>query len=300
MRENRGPWYLLTGLVLGALLGVAYAWLVQPVRYTNTTPASLRPDFKDRYRALIASAYQANDNLVRAKARLKLLEDLDMYRALAEQAQRTLAGGGEAEEARALGLLAVALGQAPPTVDAAPQNTGIAPSATGVVSTTQTITAPISLSPEATPSLTSTLDIQSNQTSTPIALVTLLPTFTPLPTRTLTPTPGSPFVLRNQAQLCDPDLEEPRIQVQTVDASGQPVPGVEVIANWETGEDHFFTGLKFELGLGYADFSMTPLTVYTLRLAKGGQPISGLSAPECETDGGERYWGSWLLVFEQP
>lgn len=299
MRENRGPWYLLTGLVLGGLLGLAYAWLVQPVRYTNTTPASLRSDFKDRYRALIASAYQANDNLVRAKARLELLEDLDMYRALAEQAQRTLAGGGDAQEARALGELAVALGQALPTVEPASQNTNLSPSATGVVSATQTITNPISISLETTPSLTTTLDTQPNQTSTPISLITLLPTFTPLPTRTLTPTPGSPFVLRNQAQLCDPELEEPLIQVQTIDASGQPVPGVEVVVNWETGEDHFFTGLKPELGLGYADFSMTPLAVYTLRLAKGGQPISGLSAPECESDGGGRYWGTWLLVFEQ-
>ncbi|UCH59915.1 MAG: hypothetical protein JSV61_00145 [Anaerolineales bacterium] len=300
MRENRGPWYLLTGLLFGAVIGLAYAWLVQPVRYTNTKPASLRPDFKDRYRALIALAYQTNDNLVRAKARLELLEDQDVYRALAEQAQRTLAGGGNVEEARALGALAVALGQAPPTVEPAPQNTGIPASTTAVISATQAITTPISISIEATPSLTITLDTSPNPTSTTIPLVTLLPTFTPLPTRTPTPTPGSPFVLRNQEQLCDPNLEEPLIQVQTIDSAGQPVPAVEVIVNWETGEDHFFTGLKPELGLGYADFSMTPLTNYTLRLANGGQPISGLSAPECEAQGGERYWGTWLLVFEQP
>jgi hypothetical protein len=55
--EERGPWYLLTGMVIGIVLGLVYAWVVQPVRYVNTSPGSLRVEFKDRYRALIASAY---------------------------------------------------------------------------------------------------------------------------------------------------------------------------------------------------------------------------------------------------
>ncbi|MDD2696431.1 MAG: hypothetical protein PHD58_10960, partial [Anaerolineales bacterium] len=92
--ERRGAWFLLTGLIIGAVLGLLYAWVVQPVQYTNTAPASLRADFKDRYRALIALAYSADGDLVRARARLELLEDDDSYRSLAEQAQRTLAEGG--------------------------------------------------------------------------------------------------------------------------------------------------------------------------------------------------------------
>ncbi len=100
-REDRGPWYLLTGLVLGAFLGLMYAWLVQPTQYTDTKPASLRADFKDRYRALIASAYMSNGDLVRAKARLELLQDADLYRMLSEQAQRTLAGAAPPSRKRA-------------------------------------------------------------------------------------------------------------------------------------------------------------------------------------------------------
>ena len=299
MRENRGPWYLLTGLALGVILGLGYACLVQPVRYTDTTPASLRSDFKERYRALIASAYQANKDLVRAKARLALLGDPDMYRALAEQAQRTLAGG-DPEEARALGLLAVALGPAPPTLAPSPSGSPAAPSPTGDITATRTITGSLTLNPAASPAQTTTPGAPANLPGPTAALLTPLPTFTPLPTRTPTPTPGAPFVLRIQEQVCNPDLEEALIQVQAFDASGGPVPGVEVIVSWEAGEDRFFTGLKPELGLGYADFSMEPLTSYTLRLAKGGQPIGGLTAPECEAQGGERYWGSWSLVFEQP
>jgi len=295
MRDNRGPWYLITGLALGVLIGVAYAWLVQPVRYTNTMPASLRSDFKDRYRAVIAAAYQANASLTRAKARLELLADPDVYRALAEQAQRSLAGG-DPQEARALGQLAAALGQAPPTLALTAQaqatsQSPLTPSPTPAITATLVITASqAQLTLSATP---------ESQASPPAVLATLLPTFTPLPTRTPTPTPGAPFVLSKQEQICNPELDEPLIQVQTFDAAGQPVPGVEVIVNWEAGEDHFFTGLKPELGLGYADFSMAPGILYTLRLAKGGQPIPGLAASECETQGGERYWGAWLLVFEQ-
>jgi len=45
---------------------------------------------------------------------------------------------------------------------------------------------------------------------------------------------------------------------------------------------------------------MTPGIVYELRLADGGEPVPGLTAPECEIEGGERYWGSWALLFRQP
>jgi len=303
MRENRGPWYLLTGFMLGVILGLGYAWLVQPVQYTNTNPSSLRAEFKDRYRALIAVAYQANGDLVRAKGRLTLLEDLDVYRILTEQAQRTLASGGSPQEARALGLLAVALGAPPATVSPAAQTTTLP-------SPTLTITATLRDSPTPSNTITSTLTITTsvnitpsspqNLTGTPPAPPTLLPTFTPLPSLTPTPTSAALFVLNNQEQMCNPDLVEPLIQVQTYDTAGQPVPGIEIIVSWETGENHFYTGLKPELGLGYADFTLTPGIIYTLRLAKGGQTIPGLSAPECEASGGDRYWGSWLLAFEQP
>jgi hypothetical protein len=75
---------------------------------------------------------------------------------------------------------------------------------------------------------------------------------------------------------------------------------VEVIVNWTDGEDHFFTGLKPEYGLGYGDFLMTPGVTYSLHLAEGGEPASGLIAADCETASGDRYLGSWKLVFVQP
>ncbi len=281
-REARGPWYLLTGVVLGLAIGLAIAWVVQPVEYTNTTPASLRADYKDRYRALIAAAYLANGDLVRARARLELLNDADVYRALAEQAQRTLAEGSLPQEARALGLLAIALGQPPATAPQSP-----APTATA--------------SPTATAQTITPVAAATTGSATPTRRpATLAPTFTPLPTRTPTPTPGAPFILEQQELICDPKIAAALIQVLVLDAARQQVPGVEVVVNWPGGENRFFTGLKPELGLGYADFSMTPGLSYALRLAEGGQPVSNLSATECEDPNGRRFFGSWRLVFVQP
>ena len=106
--EKRGSWYLLTGLILGLLCGLVYAWLVDPAIYENTDPASLAPSFKDNYRSLIAQTYEETGNLNRAVSRLALLEDPDPVYALGAQAQQALAEG-QPEEAHALALLAAAL-----------------------------------------------------------------------------------------------------------------------------------------------------------------------------------------------
>lgn len=295
MRDERGPWYLITGLVLGAAIGVLIAWQY-PVQYTNTAPDSLRSDFKDQYRALIASAYMADGDLVRARARLDLLKDQDIFKVLAEQAQRTLAEGNTPQEARALGMLAVALGQSPPTLPASSGSPTSVPLESETILTlltgTTTIT-PTSIS-TATLTLTPTRSQEAQSSPTPS------PTIRLLPTRTLTPTPGAPFALKSEELSCKDDLGTPLIIVQTFDAAGQGVPGVEAVVEWDGGESHFFTGLKPELGFGYADFAMTPGVVYTLRLAEGGQIIPNLAPSECEAGGGERFWGSWVLVFTQP
>ena len=115
MNERRGPWYLITGLVLGLLLGLGAAWLLRPPEaiIPEVKPEALRADYKDQYRAMIALAYQADGDLVRAKARLELLADPDLFRALASQAQQAQAAG--LPEAGPLALLAGAVGSPPPT-----------------------------------------------------------------------------------------------------------------------------------------------------------------------------------------
>ncbi len=289
MRDNRGPWYLLTGLILGVALGLAYSWLIQPIRYVDTPPASLRSDFKDQYRALIAAAYMSTGDLERAKARLDLLKDANASEALSIQAQLSQAAGRPDYEVQALNLLASALSHGP-----VPSAT-TQPTITPTVRPTGTLS-PTPLLPGTGAPITGTLTLAGSPSTTPSPP----PTVTPLPTRTATPTQGAPFVLQKQDLVCDTAAGQSLIQVEMLDAAGQPVPGVEIIVSWGTNQDHFFTGLKPELGPGYADFLMSPGVTYTLQLASGGQPVPGIKASECEASDGTRYWGSWKLVFVQP
>jgi hypothetical protein len=306
MREERGPWYLLTGLLIGALLGLGYAWFYAPVQYVDASPASLGESSKDHYRLLISAAFLANGDLPRARARLVLLDDPDPARTLAIQAQRALAEKAPETEVNALGLLSVALsgGELPvaavPVISNSPlpstpgldSFTPEPPSAT--ITSTAAESGALIVTPEEATAISTNASSQTPTRQPPTS------TITPLPTRTATPTPGAPFVLNDKSQLCDIKIQEPRIIVNTLDAAGQPVPGVEVIVSWAGGEDRFFTGLKPELGLGYGDFRIEPGTSYSVHLAEGGELVQGLLSTECETRAGERFWGSWALLFAQP
>lgn len=307
MRDERGSWYLLTGLVLGLAFGLVFSWVISPRAYGDTSPAYLRADFKDRYRAMIALAFAANGNLPRAQARLGLLGDADVALAVAEQAQRAGSGGSSPQEARALELLATALAEQSTPLAEGQDHTGGLPPPSATPSPPAQVDDGQAL-PAETPVVVVNVPTGSPEPGTSsapgdqpsVAIRTGAATATPLPSRTPTATPGAPFTLKESTFVCDQLLGQPLIQVLTQDRAGQPLPGVEVVVAWEGGEDHFFTGLKPELGLGYADFRMEPGIVYTLQLAAGGPPVQDLSPAECERESGSRYWGSWLLVFTQP
>lgn len=65
---RRIPWLSLLLLAAGFGAGLAYAWIVSPIRYVDTTPDTLRSDFKDQFRTAIAASYAATHNLERAKS----------------------------------------------------------------------------------------------------------------------------------------------------------------------------------------------------------------------------------------
>jgi hypothetical protein len=273
--EQRGPWYLLTGLIIGIVIGVLYTRYIQPIEYIDTSPALLRSDFKDQYRILIATAYIANGDLVRATARLKLLKDPDIFRALSEQAQRTLAENGSSIDARSLGLLAIALGQAPPGP---------------ALAVTQAAQTPTSAPSIATPA---DLNAPSPAASDTTALTITVPIESPAP-------PEGPYTLVTKEKICDQNLPAPLLQIRVSNKSDQPVSGALLIITWPGGEDRFFTGLKPEQGLGYADYTLDPAMVYALQVGEGGEPVADLSAAECESTGADRVWGAWLFTFVQP
>ncbi len=308
-RETRGPWYLLTGVILGFIVGLLFAWVVSPAEYTNTHPDALRADYKDAYRAAIASAYLATEDLTRAKARLALLNEGDPAGVLAAQSQRYLAEGFSYQAALALAQLSAALGEVPAPASFT-ATASLLPSDTPIPEDTATATQEVEPTPsetEQTPNETITPeeDEEGQPTDASVAspTSTLTPTpfltFTPLPTRTLTPTLAPPFVLQEQALVCEPELGVAVIQIIVQNAAGEGIPGVEIIIHWDNQEEHFFTGLKPEMGWGYADYTMTTGISYTLHIGEGGEAVD-LFVPECTDDQGERYWGGWRLVFAHP
>jgi hypothetical protein len=313
MKEQRGSWYLLTGVILGVGLGLLYAWAISPARVTNVVPENLAPEYKDDYRVAIASAYLATGDLSRAKARLQLLHDEDPAQLLAAQSQRYLAAGRPYIEAEALAALAAALEQndnsepAPVTAtEANPSPPTASPSPTEQASPTpsEAVSPSVteaSASESETPGPSETPEPTTTRTPSPSPTPSETPevTFTPVPTNTLTPTLLPPLVFSDQTLVCDPLITESQLRIYVNDKSGRGIAGVEVIIQDDGNEEHFFTGLKPDIDQGYADYTLQPGVEYSLQVGKGGEPIT-ITAEECSQDEGEDYWGSWRLTFTTP
>lgn len=283
MNEFRFSWEALLALIIGAALGLGYAWILSPVQVIDSAPEALRADFKDQYRAVIAASYAASGNMERAQSRLALLGDADVYQSLSAQAQQLLAAGRTRESQQAA-QLASALRGAPPV---------------GATSATPPAAQHTATRPPTTPSgapalLEETLAPTETETPLPFYTATARPTQTPMPTA------GRPFELGAQENICDEALGEGLLQITVQLTSRRQLPGIELILSWSGGEEHFFTGLKPELGNGYADFAMTPGLFYTLRAAEGGAVVSALTPPVCPAGNGGTFFGGTRIVLQRP
>jgi hypothetical protein len=297
MRENRGPWYLLTGLLIGLVAGLIYAWLVQPVQYADAAPNTLSESARDQYRAMIALAYKADSNLGRARQRLALLNDSNPALSLKTQADRF----GDPPSVEGIALAALAEVYNPrPTAQFTPTQTVPAPTSaitrapTGVQSPTATLDPALAVR-------TATLPPSATPTPTLTITPTLAASLTPRPTLKPSATLGAPFALKDKQKVCDaaqPDL----LQVEVADSAGKPVAGVKIIVNWPpSGQDAFFTGLALNVSPGYADFQMTPKTVYAAQVGENGEIVNGLTTQDCTQPGSSAtFQGGWKLKFVQP
>jgi hypothetical protein len=287
---RRLAWLSLLTLVLGFGLGLLYSWVISPLRYADTLPNTLRPDFKDAFRTAIASAYAATGNLERARTRLALLGDVDPIQALTAQAQRMLAAGEPFQSVQDVAMLAS---------DLRAGAASVLPSAT---SSPIPATAAATTSPTPTPSPLTPTQVTSEPsgTDTAPAATALFDTPTPRPTHTPIPTASAPFQLVSQDQVCNPNLTSGLMQISVLDSDHHQMPGVEIDISWPGGEESFFTGLKPEIADGYADYVMQPGMMYSLRVERSGTPVSGLSAPSCPDANAQSYLGGLKLVFQQP
>ncbi len=273
---------LLLALLLGVGIGLLYAWWIAPPQVTFT-PDLLRSSDKEAYYEVIAAAYAANGDLERARARLALFGE-EPSAALAAQAQRMLAAGRPFSHIQPLVRLAADLGRPTPSFP--------------IVATPLSAVTPLSR-PQLSPSPTVEI-VPSEQDLPPptaetapiiptLSIPTLGSAFTPIPTV------GGIFTLSNYETRCDPNLPQGLLQVWVKDERDQPLAGVPVLLVWDGGQETFYTGLKPEIGNGYADVLLQPDLLYRLQVG-GGEPIGNLSPPPCPPESGIRY-GSIILTF---
>lgn len=267
--------WLLLSLVIGLAGGLYYAWIVDPVIFTDASPARFSSRYREEYIILVSQSYAVNGNWPLAQQRLAALDDPDIAQTvndLLETAVRQQRPAPLLEQlavvARQLGAEGQAIALFAPTLPAA------------------------NLQPTPTPAIATT------PTNTPLPITT--PTDTPIPTptgtatRPATATPQPNYRLTEQTRLCNDDEAISRIEVIVLDAFLNDLPGIEIEVSWQNGSDRFYTGFKPENGRGYADFEMSPDVSYTVYLPDGSPEVSGLRIEECASG----LSGGWQLTFQ--
>lgn len=287
---KRFPWDILFTLLIGLGLGLAYAWVISPQQLADSTPLTLRADFKDQFRAAIAASYAATGNLPRAQARLDLLGDDNLAESLNAQAQREIANG-QFTQADQLASLAFTLDNG---AGAPPQSVPTSDAFEPVITEPSITPFP---SPEDVPFvLTKTPEFIGPP---PLDADFITPQAAPN-TVTPRPTQGAPFQLTALDTVCDANLPEGLIQVIVFNSNRRQLAGIKIIISWESGEEQFFTGLKPELGNGYADFIMETGRSYTVQLALGSEISTDITTHTCQTSDGESFLGGYKITFQQP
>lgn len=66
----------LIAIALGAVIGMFYGWIINPVEYVDTAPNSLRIDYKTDYVLMVAEAYRLDQDVSLAARRLASLGDI--------------------------------------------------------------------------------------------------------------------------------------------------------------------------------------------------------------------------------
>jgi hypothetical protein len=270
LRSGTGlSWFaLILGIGLGITAGLIYTWQIDPVVERNTAPWQLSSAGREDYVVAVALSYAYNHDLPQAFNRLRALRPnqnvWDMVAQIACDRVKTgkTATNSDIRAIRALEQLY--------------QPQGASGCADGLYPT------PVSVAfatPIPTLTLTPTLPPPPTKTPTPP-----LPTATPFeaPAPTSAPPTGT-FVLARLQSFCDPTVPGV-IEVRVYDRQGQGVPGVPVQVVWSGDQkDTFFTGLKPEREIGYADFEMTAGRSYSVSIPGLTSRTPVVDATPCQT-----------------
>jgi hypothetical protein len=96
----------LFAIMIGTGLGLAYGWLVSPAQFVDTSPETLRIDYKTDYVLMVAEAYQNEQDSDLALRRLAVLGDIPPLEMIGQSIQfAQKAGYTEPDIARMRALL---------------------------------------------------------------------------------------------------------------------------------------------------------------------------------------------------
>lgn len=144
------------------------------------------------------------------------------------------------------------------------------------------------------PTPSPTIPPPPSKTPTPVDAVRPSPTVAIIVVPT-TP-PQRDFRIVRLEPFCDSELSG-IIEVRIQESDASPIPGQAARVRWDSGEDTFFTGLKPERGLDYADFQMETGKGYTVEMPGRSNPSQPLNAVPCTTEDGQEVIQSYRAFF---
>lgn len=283
---------VLIGLAIGFGASLFFAWIVEPVSYTEASPARMNDRYRAEYILLVSQAFEAGSDWEQTTERLNALADDQVAQTVADLLATYLRQGEPPEKMRSVALLARRLGVESAAVDVfVPPDPETVGEAAPVATVGQEPETQVLGSSAAEPT------VVAGETDQPEAVTTVQPSPTPTVTPRPSPTAVPLYRLLSREPVCDRDAPVHRLEVVTVDSTLQPLQAAEVIVIWDEGNDHFFTGFQPDREPGYGDFEMEPDVEYTVMMADGSQLVTGLGISLCdEAVGGLP--GGWRLTFQ--
>jgi hypothetical protein len=263
--------------------GIFFAWNVAPTEEVETAPWQLRPEERREYVVAVILRWTYDGDLGKAiNALLGLrLNNEDPIQAVADIACELASTGYVDNNSGRYAIRSMI------QFYELQGRTGCA----SVLLPNATPQGDITIIP---PTNTPTLPPPPSKTPTPSEGNRQTPT---LPVVTIpTAAPQGDFAVARVEPFCDVGLSG-IIEVRVRDVEANPLPGMEIRVRWDNGQDSFFTGLKPERGLDYADFQMEAGKGYTVEMPGRSNPTQSLNATPCNTDTGQQAVTSYRVVF---
>jgi hypothetical protein len=281
-----------TGLLLGIILALGGAFYVTreiiPLPQADTAPWQLTTDAKNAYVVAIILDYTHQGDLGTTIQRLVdlRLPTSDPIQAVADIACQLatspyISTNSGADAVRAM-IQFYKLQNKSGCADDLPLVSQNNPVVVTVVLPTPTLPPPPTKTPEAV------ISGQDNQTPTPTRTPFVPPT-----------APPASFELVIANTFCDVQLSG-IIEVRVINNSGVELPAMPIRVRWDGGSSQFYSGLKPERGLGYADFQMEQGRAYTIEMPALSNPsTTPLTATPCFTDNNQPAVLSYRVVFRE-